>query len=47
MAYLFERLTSCVAEGLNKLTIGQMVRDLYSPRMVRPEDATRVSRADG
>src|SRR5437763_5920345 len=42
---LFERLSSCVAEGLNHLTIGQMVRDLYSPRMVR-EDATRASRAD-
>ena len=46
VTYLFERLGSCVAEGLNKLTIGQMVRDLYSPRMVRKEDATRVSRAD-
>ena len=43
---LFERLSSCVAEGLNHLTIGQMVRDLYSPRMVRAEDATRASRAD-
>jgi flavin-dependent dehydrogenase len=46
VADLFERLTSCVAEGLNKLTIGQMVRDLYSPRRVRPEDAPRASRAD-
>src|SRR3954454_12107651 len=42
---LFERLNSCVAEGLNRLTIGQMVRDLYSPRVVRAEDA-RASRAD-
>jgi membrane protein len=46
VAYLFERLNSCVAEGLNRLTIGQMVRDLYSPRVVRSEDATRASRAD-
>jgi membrane protein len=46
VAYLFERLNSCVAEGLNRLTIGQMVRDLYSPRMVRPEDASRASGAD-
>ena len=36
---LFERLSSCVAEGLNHLTIGQMVRDLYSPRMVRADEA--------
>jgi hypothetical protein len=45
VAYLFERLTTCVAEGLNHLTIGQMVRDLYSPRVVRADDA-RASRAD-
>ncbi len=38
VAYLFERLSTCVAEGLNHLTIGQMVRDLYSPRMVRATD---------
>src|SRR5262249_11864988 len=36
---LFERLNTCVAQGLNHLTVGQMVRDLYSPRIVRQEDA--------
>ena len=46
VAYLFERLDSCVADGLNRLTIGQMVHDLYSPRVVRADDATRASRAD-
>ena len=43
---LFERLNTCVAQGLNHLSIGQMVRDLYSPRVVRKDDATRASRAD-
>jgi membrane protein len=45
VAYLFERLTTCVTEGLNHHTIGQMVRDLYSPRIVRADDE-RASRAD-
>ncbi|MEK6374536.1 MAG: YhjD/YihY/BrkB family envelope integrity protein [Acidobacteriota bacterium] len=42
---LFERLAACTTEGLRHLTIGQMVRDLYSPRMVRTEDggATRAT----
>ena len=42
VAYIFERLGVCVAEGLNRLTIGQMVRDLYMPRAVRSEDADGV-----
>ena len=46
VALLFERLTTCVSEGLNHLTIGQLVRDLYSPRMVRADDAPRASGAD-
>jgi membrane protein len=46
VAFLFERLTTCVSEGLNHLTIGQLVRDLYSPRMVRKDDAPRASGAD-
>jgi membrane protein len=40
VSYLFERLQSCMIEGLNHLTIGQMVRDLYMPRAVRNEDRT-------
>jgi len=40
---LFERLASCTTEGLRHLTIGQMVRDLYSPRVVRADDATRAT----
>jgi len=43
---LFERLSSCVAQGLNHLSIGQMVRDLYSPRIVRKEDAPRATLGD-
>jgi len=40
---LFERLAACTTEGLRHLTIGQMVRDLYSPRVVRTDDATRAT----
>lgn len=43
---LFDRLSVCVTEGLNRLTIGQMVRDLYSPRRVRVEDVSRAGRGD-
>jgi membrane protein len=47
VSYLFERLQSCMIEGLNHLTIGQMVRDLYSPRIVRKDDAPPLAgRAD-
>lgn len=42
---LFERLAACTTEGLRHFTIGQMVRDLYSPRVVRAGDggATRAT----
>jgi membrane protein len=29
---LFERLTECTRNALNRLTVGQLVRELYSPR---------------
>jgi len=43
---LFDRLSVCVTEGLNRMTIGQMVRDLYSPRRVRTEDVSRAGSGD-
>jgi membrane protein len=36
---LFQRLNSCTAQALDHISIGRLVRELYSPREVRAEDA--------
>jgi membrane protein len=36
---LFQTLNSCTSAALDRLSIGRMVRDIYSPREVRTEDA--------
>jgi len=36
---LFQRLNSCTAEALELMSVGRLVRELYSPREVRNEDA--------
>ncbi|HUP60519.1 MAG TPA: YhjD/YihY/BrkB family envelope integrity protein [Thermoanaerobaculia bacterium] len=36
---LFQRLNSCTAEALDRMSIGRLVRELYAPREVRGEDA--------
>lgn len=36
---LFTTLNSCTAEALDRMSIGRLVRELYSPREVRSEDA--------
>jgi membrane protein len=35
---IFAKLNACTAEALERLSIGRMVRDLYSPRGIRNED---------
>jgi membrane protein len=35
---LFTRLNSCTTEALERMSIGRLVRELYSPREVRAED---------
>ena len=35
---LFHRLNSCTADALDRMSIGRLVRDLYSPREVRKGD---------
>jgi membrane protein len=35
---LFTTLNSCTAEALDRMSIGRLVRELYSPREVRSED---------
>lgn len=35
---LFRRVTECTAGALNRLSIGQLIRELYSPRAVRADD---------
>jgi len=35
---LFQTLNSCTAQALDHMSVGQLVRDLYSPREVRSED---------
>ena len=35
---LFQRLNSCTAEALDRISIGRLVRELYSPREVRSDD---------
>jgi membrane protein len=36
---LFQRLNACTAEALELMSVGRLVRELYSPREVRNEDA--------
>ncbi|HET8772683.1 MAG TPA: YhjD/YihY/BrkB family envelope integrity protein [Thermoanaerobaculia bacterium] len=36
---LFSSLNSCTAQALDRMSVGRMVRELYSPREVRGEDA--------
>ncbi len=36
---LFNRLNSCTTAALDRMSIGRLVRELYSPREVRAEDA--------
>jgi membrane protein len=36
---LFTTLNSCTSEALDRMSIGRLVRELYSPREVRSEDA--------
>ncbi|HKR62641.1 MAG TPA: YhjD/YihY/BrkB family envelope integrity protein, partial [Thermoanaerobaculia bacterium] len=35
---LFQRLNSCTAQALELMSVGRLVRELYSPREVRQED---------
>lgn len=35
---LFKRLNTCTTDALDRMTIGRLVRELYSPREVRAED---------
>ncbi|HJQ37065.1 MAG TPA: YhjD/YihY/BrkB family envelope integrity protein [Thermoanaerobaculia bacterium] len=35
---LFQRLNQCTVDALDRMTIGRLVRDLYSPREVRGDD---------
>jgi len=35
---IFARLNSCTAQALERMSIGRLVRELYSPREVRAED---------
>ena len=37
---LFNTLNSCTAAALDRMSIGRLVRELYSPRQVREEDAS-------
>lgn len=36
---LMERMNTCMISALNRVTIGQLVRQLYSPRVARRDDA--------
>ncbi|GAC1429155.1 MAG: hypothetical protein NVSMB68_01340 [Thermoanaerobaculia bacterium] len=35
---MFERMNESTAAALNRTTIGRMIRELYSPRAIRPEE---------
>jgi DNA-binding IscR family transcriptional regulator len=35
---LFMTLNSCTAQALDRMSVGRLVRELYSPRQVRTED---------
>jgi membrane protein len=37
---LFARLNTCTAAALDRMSIGRLVRELYSPREVREEDVS-------
>jgi membrane protein len=38
IASLFSHLTTCTSEALSRLSVGQLVRELYSPRVARSDD---------
>lgn len=38
---LFDRLTLCTSEALSRMSIGQLVREIYAPRVTRTEDRAR------
>lgn len=38
---LFDRLTLCTSEAVSRMSIGQLVRELYAPRATRSEDRVR------
>jgi len=38
---LFDRLTLCTSEALSRMSIGQLVREIYAPRVTRSEDFAR------
>lgn len=40
IAELFQRLNSSTAQALERMTVGRLVRELYSPREVREEDVS-------
>lgn len=40
---LFLRLNACTATALDRMSVGRLVRELYSPRAVRAEDGTAPS----
>jgi len=37
---LFQRLNQCTTEALDHMTIGRLVREMYSPHEVRDDRAT-------
>lgn len=39
---IFERLNVCTADALDRLSIGRLVRELYSPRVARSDDRASV-----
>ena len=38
VAHIFTTLNACTAAALDRMTVGRLVRELYSPRAVRSED---------
>jgi membrane protein len=38
---LFDRLTLCTSEALSRMSIGNLVREIYAPRVTRSEDRAR------
>jgi membrane protein len=39
---LFQRLNTCTAQALDRMSVGRLVRELYSPREVRTDDRFKV-----
>lgn len=35
---IFKRLNSCTAEAMQRMSVGRLVRELYQPRVARPDD---------